>query len=273
MNKLVYIVENFTDSADYRDLIQAVLDSGRKCYAIDRTNKFNFEPDKYKEHPLILFQGSIQMTKLARARLPLTCQPVCFSSWDKYLCTKYYPYFQDYLFNDKHRIVKLSELKEFKFDFYREFGKEAMIFCRPDSGEKTFQAQLLDLQDFDRFWNNSLGGGECKDSDLVVVSTPKSINSEFRFVVSGDEIIAQSSYQYQGQKTFIPSAPTKATIFVKNLLTIDYKPDKVFCIDVVEDADGNFWLMELTSFSSAGLYACDKNKIVERVSEIIESNH
>ena len=39
-------------------------------------------------------------------------------------------------------------------------------------------------------------------------------------------------------------------------------------LGICEDNDGDFWLMELTSFSSAGLYATKKELIVKRVSEI-----
>ena len=39
-------------------------------------------------------------------------------------------------------------------------------------------------------------------------------------------------------------------------------------IDVCETNEGNFYLLELNSFSSAGLYACKKELIVKRVSEI-----
>ena len=40
------------------------------------------------------------------------------------------------------------------------------------------------------------------------------------------------------------------------------------CVCICEDNDGEFWLMELTSFSSAGLYATKKKPVVKRISEI-----
>jgi hypothetical protein len=50
-------------------------------------------------------------------------------------------------------------------------------------------------------------------------------------------------------------------------------PDSIFCIDIAEDGDGNCWLLELTSFSSAGLYMTDKVKVVNRVNEIVEMEY
>ena len=145
-----------------------------------------------------------------------------------------------------------------------------MIFVRPDSGEKTFQAQLLDLQDFDKFWENGIQSS-ATDTDTVIISTPKKINGEFRLVCSkynGGEIIAASTYQYQGKSTLIPSVPPQAIEKCKEILNVGWYPDSVFCVDIFQDADGNCWLGELTSFSSAGLYATNKKKVVEKVSEI-----
>ena len=87
------------------------------------------------------------------------------------------------------------------------------------------------------------------------------------------EIIADSTYIYQGKRTQIPSTPPLATKKCKEVLDIGYYPDRIFTIDVAEDNDGNCWLMELNSFTSAGTYAANKEKIVKRVSEIAEQDY
>lgn len=274
--KAHWIVENFTDSEDYRDLVKAVKDSGRECFVIGRHNHFDFDPSGFSAGDCVVVQGSIQMTKNIKNRLPYGCFPVAYNSWNNYLCSAYYPTLKEFLFNDRHEFMTLGALKENKFEIYRKYGKDALIFVRPDSGEKSFSGQLLDLQDFDRVWKNAIASN-AQDGDIVIVSTPKTVNGEWRFVCSkygaGGEIIAASTYQYQGKKTLIPSAPVGATELCKTILSKGHFPDSVFCIDVCEDADGNFWLLELTSFSSAGLYATDKVKVANRVSEIAEGEY
>lgn len=270
--KVKWIIENFTDSEDYRDLISAIRELGHYCFVIGRHNHFDFDPSGFNENDCVVVQGSIQMTKHIASKLPKGCFPIAYSSWQNYLCSAYYPKFSNLLFNDKNEFTTLKNLKENKFHFYEKFGREALIFVRPDSGEKTFQAQLIDLQDFDRFWENGI---QCSagDDDLIVVSTPKKINGEFRIVCSkynGGEIIAASTYQYQGKRTLIPSVPPGAIDFCKKVLSVGWYPESVFCIDVFQDGDGEFWLGELTSFSSAGLYGTKKNLIAKRVSEIVE---
>jgi len=275
MKKVKYIIENFTDSEDYNDLISAIKESGRYCFVIGRHNHFDFNPAGFEENDCVIVQGSIQMTKNIASRLPRGCFPIAYNNWNNYLCSKYYPYFQKHLFNDTNAFTTLKNLKEDKFYFYRTFGKEALIFIRPDSGEKTFQAQLIDMQDFDRFWENSIASSAI-DNDIMIISTPKQITGEYRLVCSkynGGEIIAASTYQYQGKRTYIPSVPPKATEKCKEILKVGYYPDSIFCIDIAEDADGNCWLLELTSFSSAGLYQTNKKDIVKRVNEIVEMEY
>ncbi len=270
--KCKWIIENFTDSEDYRDLIKNVRDSGRECFVIGRHNHFDFDPSGYNEGDCVIVQGSIQMTKNIRNRLPQNCFPIAYNSWEKYYCSAYYSDLDKFLFNDRRKFFRVKELQENKFEIYCEFGKEALIFIRPDSGDKPFSGQLLDLQDFDRFWNNAVACS-AKDEDIVIVSTPKIVTGEWRFVCSKynrGEIIASSTYMFQGQKTLIPSAPFGAIALCEEVLNVKYFPDSVFCVDICQDADGDYWLLELTSFSSAGLYAADKKKIVDRVSEIAE---
>jgi hypothetical protein len=153
--------------------------------------------------------------------------------------------------------------KEKMWMLYENFGEEAKMFIRPDSGEKPFKAGLVDVEEFTQFID-----GYTSPNELLLFSTPKNSVGEWRIVVSPDiGVIAMSSYRYQGLLTRVPSAPKGATDLALKVLNI-YVPDKVFCVDVVQDGDGKFWVMEITSFSSAGLYACNKEAVITAVSEI-----
>jgi hypothetical protein len=145
-----------------------------------------------------------------------------------------------------------------------------MIFIRPDGGDKSFTGRPLDLQDFDKFWTNDVVCG-AKKEELVVVSTPKNIRGEWRYICTNQkEILGVSLYKYNDQRTYIPSAPEKATKLASEILAVGWYPDPVFTVDICEDMDGNYWLLEMNSFTSAGTYAAPKGPIVKRVSEIAE---
>lgn len=263
--KPIFVIENFTKELSYQEVVAEVKQQGMEVKELNGGYK-HCDLDEFRHGRCLIFLGSIEMTEIVKAQLP-NCFPVAYCTKENYLCSKYMSHFGKYLFNDKYAIVSLSEFYRQKFFYYGIFGKEALIFIRPDSGQKPFQAQLLDMLDIDKFFKRY----EDLQHELVVVSTPKSIRGEFRYVVTKHkEILGISTYQYQGQVTKIPSAPVGATELVKELLEIGYYPDSVFCIDICETNDGEFFLMEINSFSSAGLYACKKDLIVKRVSKIAE---
>ena len=266
--KTQWIVENFTHESSYTELVKAIKKEGYSLFEIKGDFK-NADVTQFNHWDApVVFLGSIQMTKIIQGLL-YQASPVTYCTQENFKCTNYMSHFGKYLFNDKYSIISVSELERQKFHFYATYGKDTMIFVRPDSGEKPFQAGLVDLQDFETFMSYS------KDHphQLVVVSTPKNIRGEWRFVVSSDQdIISCSTYRYQGKITLIPSAPPEATKLVKEMLKVPYYPDRVFVMDVCEDSDGNFWLLELNSFSAAGLYACNKSEIVKKVSAIAEKD-
>lgn len=273
--KVEWIIENIAKEQSYTELAKSVkklgfdlleLNGDYKKELLEKYNSYCLEPfnEGYSRN-CVIFNGSIEMAKLIRADLNKYNQPVIYSNFQKYQCSYYYSHFGEYLFNDVYTLISLSELNRNKFFYYGIFGKEALIFLRPNSGEKLFQAQLLDILDFDRFYSQN----EHLKHELVLVSTPKNIKWEGRIVVSKyKDIISHSTYRFQGQITKIPSIPPGAKELVIKLLEIDYYPDSVFCYDLCENNDGEFNLLELTSFSSAGLYSCDMDKIVGKISEI-----
>ena len=270
-----WLIEDFIGERElgngYVDLIEEIKRQGMPVHVMNITNHFELKPGTYTSEDCIAFQGSIQMFRKLKKETGL--RPLGWMTDENYLCTRYFPYFQEFLFNDKYCVVPLVALKAHKFFFYGVFGKDTMIYIRPDGGDKKFKGQLLDLQDFDRMWNNYLSS-EAKDTDLVIVSTPKNIIGEWRFICTNEkEIVSCSTYLYQGNKTYIPSAPVGATKLCKKLLEVGYYPDPAFTVDICEDSDGDYWMIEMNSFTSAGTYVAPKPPIVKRISELIWKDH
>ena len=269
--KVTWVIENINKESSYLELAAAVKKLNYPLIEVNGDYKKEILKDLNLYYTpadcrCVIFNGSIEMAKLVRADLGNHCQPVIYSNFEKYKCSAYYSYFGRYLFNDKYCLMSLSELGRQRYSVYGQYGKEALIFCRPDSGEKTFQAQLLDIIDLDRF----LEQRDDIKHELVLVSTPKNIKWEGRFICSKyKEIIAYSTYRFQGQISKIPSVPPETIKFCQEILdNNNYWPDSVFCLDLCQDNDNVTWLLELTSFSSAGLYSSNKENIVKRVSEI-----
>lgn len=272
-----WIIENFVKNKPALELAEAVKAAGYPLLEIvgdyhkSDLNRFGAEISQ-DENPVLkgwkryctIFQGSIQMGKLIRNDISPFCHPVLYSSFDNYKCSSYYSHFGKFLFNDRYAILTLEELKRDLYFWYGIYGREAKLFIRPDSGDKLFAAGLVDIIEFDKFYNDL---NDLKH-ELIIISTPKNIIGEWRVVMSKKGVIDYSLYRFQGQLSLVHAAPPGVLDFCRQLLKVGYYPDSVFCFDICSDSDGNYWLLELTSFSSAGLYACDKPTIVREVSKI-----
>jgi len=261
----IWIVENYAKEQSFIELIDAIRSSGSKLIEIKDDYSKSILANRDRDERVIL-NGSIAMLNIIREDLPFACNDVLFPTLQNYSCSKYYTQYGDLLFNDRYMLMTLSELGRQRWMVYEVLGKEGIVFVRPDSGEKPYQAQLLDIQDLDEF----LRMNEKELHSLCLVSSPKNIWWEGRFVCYQQEIIAKSTYKMQGMLTNMPSVPKEAEECCRKVLQVEWRPDPVFVVDICGVPDGKeYYLLELNAFASSGLYECNKGRIVERLNEIV----
>lgn len=140
-----WIVHNYSDTEECDDLYKAVKDNGHDLTIMDR-NSLDWAPNGINEGDCVLFQGSIQMARHLRKVLPQSCYPIAFFNESGFDCDHYYEAVKGLLFNDKHVFTTVECLRNNVFSFYKDFAKEALIYIRPDRGDKPFTGQLLDLK-------------------------------------------------------------------------------------------------------------------------------
>lgn len=184
-----------------------------------------------------------------------------FPCLDEYNCSNYYKYFGPRLLNDDHIFMPWGLLSINK-ELIHSIFKTDSLFIRPDSGRKIFTGTTLTKKWWGQELNiiQSLPGNSVTDNDIVVISTVKHIESEYRVLMYRNEILGYSHYDGQTQrilKTFI------------NLWgqTNSFFPDDLYTMDLAWTKD-SVKLVELNSFYSSGLYDMDFKHIVERIEEI-----
>ena len=273
MKKCIWVVENFTSDNGYDELIAEVKKQGHECCVIQYEPFQSGNYDKVcQDTDCVVFQGSINLAEQLQREKP-KWKPGVIADWRNYECHNYYPPIVHQLFNRNYGIYTVDHLILDKWDIFRCYGEDASIWIRPSSGKKSFTARVVDLEEYDRFIDTWVIP-YTKPTDKIVVSTPKKINSEFRYVCFYNEIVGESCYLYQGNRIYVPSSPTKSKEKCKDVLNdiekLNVFPDPFFIVDIWEDIEGNFSLGELNSFSSAGLYKCNKEKIVTYVNKYCE---
>lgn len=270
--KPTWVIENYTKDTSSTDLINEVKKQGFDCYVIIPVpvdKKLTDGNELPVDGNCVIFHGTIKTAEKVSIEKP-GWMPGSISNFDLYSYASLYGRKTfDYLLNKDHELYSCEELFSNKWSIYRKFGKDAEIWVRPSSSKKPFAGSLIHIEEFDKIYEEDIKQN-CLENEIIVVSSPKEINSEFRFICSPYGIVASCCYFYQKNRVYIPSAPTGATELCKELLQLEYKPDYFFAVDICEDKDGKFYLLEYNAFSTSGLYACNKESIVRQVSNYAE---
>lgn len=160
-------------------------------------------------------------------------------------------------------------------------GIETPIFVRPDSPMKEFPGMVIDKSyKLDKF----LRSNALTDSDanlLTLVSSPKSILDEARFIVTKDELVSASFYKRGENITYnnieisdeFTIIQYMKQVLASNILERHTAANGgVLVVDVAHIANtGMLWedfkVIEIGSFSTSSLYECDFANVVDKVSK------
>ena len=109
---------------------------------------------------------------------------------------------------------------------------------------------------------------------MVVSKAYADIEKEWRFFVSGDEIVTGSLYHSHGMlefKDYDEKDRKDAEVFAKQMAELIHKNkpdmDGIYVLDVCK-VDGKYKIMELNAASCSGFYHCDVGKIVDKMNEL-----
>lgn len=140
------------------------------------------------------------------------------------------------------------------------------VFARPNSGFKTFAGQTIN---YDK-WQEDLEAIDQVSSvtgeTLIVLAPDQELQGEFRFVVADGKVIAGSEYRWDNVLDIRRDWPEECFEVAKKVAEHEWQLDIAYTCDVALTPNGSK-LIELNGFSSAGLYACDINAVIEGITE------
>jgi hypothetical protein len=138
-------------------------------------------------------------------------------------------------------------------------GTQERVFIRPDSPLKPFSGRELSVSEISL---SALDHGFYYEDDQlpIVVSTPKRVEREWRFVVGDGAVVAGCEYveSREGVGTDVPDG---AQALAARVAEAEWQAAPLYVVDVGE-VDGDYRVMELNPFSGADLYHCDPAAVV-----------
>ncbi len=259
--------------SDYHDeLVAAIERNGDRFVSINRPNPPYDWDDTGAAYRKAFPAGArvvthADMDLVMRVRADQRWAPGVFATIEHFFCSHYYPHFAAYLLNRDYTMLPFDALRAERAGLFAAHGRDEKIFVRPDSPLKLFAGQLVADATFEKDLD-FLAFYDFPGDTPVIVSSPKPIEKEWRFVIAGSEIVASSLYK-DGAK-FRPVAGCDddgARQLAESVLALGYAPDAVWVMDICQSS-GKFYLLEIGAFSFSNLYACDKDAVVRAVSQI-----
>lgn len=223
----------------------------------------------FPDDACMVFYGSLQFASVLRRQ---TNWSGVYCNLPKFECLYYYPRFGQYLLNSNYAMLPFGELDRRRDWLFQNIGNDKQLFIRPSSGYKTFTGKVTNAENWDKDLR-LFGFYDINPEELVVAATPSPIKQEWRVVVS-DKVISGSRYfvndpQYWDRDNSVETLPDFIVQYAKEILTnVKYQPDPCWTIDICQLESGELKVVEVGSFSCAGMYASDPEPIVSELNRI-----
>lgn len=221
--------------------------------------------DIFPAYSCVVFHGTLSFA--SQLMRETNWIPGAYHNTPSYNCNSYYPFLAKYLLANDYMMLPYGDLLRRKDALYEKYGIDETIFIRPNSGGKVFTGQTVDYRYFDKDIPN-LGYHKLNPGEIVVVSHPRIIETEWRFIVADKKVITGSQYSVLGHKDVSPHIDLKASALAEEIAWSGFEPARVWCLDICKTISGNYYLLEIGCVSCAGWYACDPEPIIREVSRV-----
>lgn len=218
----------------------------------------------FKDEDCVIFYGSLQFSRVLKREAKWV--PGIYCNLPKFECLYYYPRFGNHLANADYVMMPLGELQRRKDWLFEKLGKDNQLFIRPSSGFKSFTGELV----FESEWDKTLRFLAFRNDPetLAIVAKPIIISYEWRTVVAENKVVAASQYKKNSEMVRSADVPSEVLNYAQSVLnSVKYKPDPIWTLDIC-NADGELKVLEVGSFSCAGLYSCDPEAVIAEANRI-----
>ena len=170
---------------------------------------------------------------------------------EKYKCNNYYPSNYKLLLNKDCTLMPFGLLQYNKKHIFDMF-MGSWVFIRPNSGCKEFTGTIIGKKHFEKELTYEIFKN-VKDEELVLISSYKEIPDEYRMVIIDNELVTSTAsleIEEKFKESILPNIKFNEAIY-----TVDY------CSTYNK-------IVEINSFSCAGLYNSDYKKIIDKINYI-----
>lgn len=170
--------------------------------------------------------------------------------------------------NHDHIYCTFSDLDK-DYNYYFDLFDSNQLFFRPNNGIKEFTGDVFSRNNMRSELDAIKYMYNIDPASMIMISTPKTIYDETRFIIGNKEIIDMSRYRIGSRQEEDCNVDQSCIDFVKRILgETTWVPDDIFVMDIALTDNGPK-IVELNAFSCSGWYdGMNPKHIIKKVSEI-----
>lgn len=274
--KVKWLIEDYEHDSSLQPLMDEVRKQGMELKVIKYEPWESGEFNQYSNEDCVVFYGTLNLGRQLQKEKGWI--PGVYCNFQNLCCITYYSYWAKYLFNSDYIMLPFMEIKRREDYVFDMFGVDNCIFIRPNSGAKTFTGQVLKREEIDQEFKLFANyAAKPLDQITVVISSPKIIEKEWRFVVVDKKVTACSQYRDFAKEKISDSkkeyelfmeegSEIGAKLLVDRIAAEEWQPDIAYTLDICK-SNGEYSLLEANSFSCSGLYESKPEPIVKEISK------
>lgn len=264
MTQVKWLIEPEVFQQDTEELVQSLEKLGVEHQICSFGRPYEEFIKVFKDEDCVVFYGSLQFAKIIKREAKWI--PGVYCNLPKFECLYYYPRFGQHLLNSEYLMLPLGELKRHEKWIFDNVIANDKVFIRPSSGSKSFTGKVVKNSEWDKVLRELKFHND--PETLVIVASPANITHEWRIVVADNKVITASLYKENDKMVRSNKVPIEVLNYAQGVLdSVKYNPDFVWTLDICK-AEDNFKVLEVGSFSCAGLYACDPELIINAVNHV-----
>lgn len=264
--KPIWLIQNY-DQEEYEKLVEALVKTDTPFKTIEYKSMMDTidVTSMPKTNECVVIYGSIQFVNRLKNQ-GLVYSPGAYGFSKQNNCSNYFPKIpKEYLLNFPYALTTWAELKRSK-DYYKQLFFNTQLFVRPNKGTKAFPGQGI----YYYMWDETIAEIErssgVTEESLVLIGNHKNISKdEYRFVIVDKKVISGSMYSWDRKSA--DGYSKEAEELAQKIADLDWQLDSAYTCDIAIAPTGPK-VIELNSFSSAGLYSCDRVKVIEAINKI-----
>lgn len=265
MENICWLIDVDLVAEEQPDLISHIKSLGYSVYklsaALDKP-KIEYDPEC-----IYAFLGSFEELRHVRKHLGF---PVATYGLNSLINRSgYMSYLPNEWFLNEHSVMTTwGQLQNNSHRFFNRFDSDR-LFVRPNGGNKLFTGQVFEkssiheeMQFLDRY-------SSVLPETIIWIGEAKKIDREYRFWISVGKVVTWSEYSWDKTPIQNVTEPSQVVIdMAEQVAKHEWQVDRIYTVDITEHS-GEAKIIELNSFSCAGLYNCDGKQLLETVSRDI----